>query len=123
MKILFVKQNRDIDIRNVKVKENQFTINNFVYVLNNPHYFYFCVSFFNLFTLWKKKMLIYVEFSPMPINTETFNYENVLNKQLINKMFKYKVWGELFSNQNLETVILIVIFLTAIVSFAMGHFL
>ena len=45
MKILFVKQNRDIDIRNVKVKENQFTINNFVYVLNNPHYFYFCVTF------------------------------------------------------------------------------
>ena len=71
----------------------------------------------------EKENAYYVEFSPMPINTETFNYENVLNKQLINKMFKYKVWGELFSNQNLETIILIVIFLTAIVSFAMGHFL
>ena len=36
MKLLFIRENRDIEVKNVTVKNNQFNINNMLYVIDNP---------------------------------------------------------------------------------------
>ena len=48
MKILFIRENRDIEIKNVTVKNNQFNINNMLYVIDNPHYFYIKSKLFGI---------------------------------------------------------------------------
>ena len=68
MKILFIRENRDIEVKNVTVKNNQFNINNMLYVIDNPHYFYIKSKLFGI-TLFKRKLLIFREFSPIAINT------------------------------------------------------
>ena len=40
MKILFIKENNDIEVRSVTVKDNKFTINQHLYLINNPQYYY-----------------------------------------------------------------------------------
>ena len=35
MKILFIKENNDIEIKSVTVKDNKFTINQHLYLINN----------------------------------------------------------------------------------------
>ena len=95
MKILFIRENRDIEVKNVTVKNNQFNINNMLYVIDNPHYFYIKSKLFGI-TLFKRKLLIFREFSPIAINTENFSFENLLSKEITNKLFLSKTITEIF---------------------------
>ena len=122
MKILFLKENREIEIRSIAVFNNRFKINNFEYVIDNPHYFYF-VSKFAGIPLMRKKILIYKEFSPMPINSENFSYENVLNKEILNDLFHSKIIKEMFVSENKDLIFMIIIMLGFIGGILMGHFL
>ena len=122
MKILFIRENRDIEVKNVTVKNNQFNINNMLYVIYNPHYFYIKSKLFGL-TLFKRKLLIFREFSPIAINTENFSFENLLSKEITNKLFLSKTITEIFGNENKDFLILILPFITFIGGYLMARFL
>ena len=122
MKILFIRENRDIEVKNVTVKNNQFNINNMLYVIDNPHYFYIKSKLFGI-TLFKRKLLIFREFSPIAINTENFSFENLLSKQITNKLFLSKTITEIFGNENKDFLILILPFITFIGGYLMARFL
>ena len=60
MKILFIKENNDIEVRSVTVKDNKFTINQHLYLINNPQYYYNKIGIINKL-LNGKKLLVYRE--------------------------------------------------------------
>ncbi len=122
MKILFMKENREIEVRSATVLNNRFKINNFEYVIDNPHYFYFVNKFIGI-PVMRKKILIYKEFSPMPINSENFSYENVLNKEILNDLFHSKIIKEMFVSENKDLIFMIIIMLGFVGGILMGHFL
>ena len=124
MKILFLKENREIEIKSVTTLNNRFKISNFEYFLDNPHYYYFVIRLPIIkIPVTRKKILIYKEFSPMPVNSENFSFANVLDKEIMNDLFHSKYVKEMFVNENKDLIFMVLIMCGLIGGYLMGHFL
>ena len=89
MKILFIKENNDIEVRNVTVKDNKFTINQHLYLINNPQYYYNKIGIINKL-LNGKKLLVYRENIELNYTFDNPEINNQLDKEVRDALYYTK---------------------------------
>ena len=86
MRILFIKENREIEKKNVSVVNNEFKVNGKIYLVSNPNYYY---SKLGKDKFSKKMILVYRENQPLPIQIGSENtIKNQLNYEITNDLIK-----------------------------------
>ena len=89
MKILFIKENNDIEVRSVTVKDNKFTINQHLYLINNPQYYYNKIGIINKL-LNGKKLLVYRENIELNYTFDNPEINNQLDKEVRDALYYTK---------------------------------
>jgi hypothetical protein len=109
LRILFVRENKDVVRKKVNVNNNQFTINKKLYMVDNPDYNYSKLSFFEK-NFGKKMILIYIENNPLPFMFSKSNVINQLQADVVNDLFFSKVIKEAMGSSQDINIILFLYF-------------
>nr|ACD75421.1 AMDV2_14 [uncultured virus] len=120
MKIIFVRENKNIELLSVKVQNNQFTLDKKLYVVDNPQYYYLKLSKLS-FIFGKKLGLIYKENNPLPVKIGDSTIKNQLDKEIIDSLFFSKVTKDAFGTKDELSLSLFLIL--SIVLFIAGIFI
>ena len=115
MRILFIKENREIEKKNVSVANNEFKVNGKIYLVSNPNYYY---SKLGKDKFSKKMILVYRENQPLPIQIGSENsIKNQLNYEITNDLIYSSTLKMIFNPQNQREIIFLFI---AIILFGIG---
>ena len=115
MRILFIKENREIEKKNVSVANNEFKVNGKIYLVSNPNYYY---SKLGMEKFSKKMILVYRENQPLPIQIGSENtIKNQLNYEITNDLIYSSTLKMIFNPQNQREIIFLFI---AIILFGIG---
>ena len=112
-----------MEFKNVKIKQNKFSVNEKMYIIDNPKYLYKKSSVLGI--KFYRKLLVYKENVPASLNlSKNSSMVNQINAEILNKLYYAKVVQDAFSNKNEINyfVFMILILVAFVIGFLGGKF-
>ena len=117
IRILFFRENGNIEYKNVKISNNQFLIEKKIYLVDNPHYVYSVKKIF--FFKYLVRTLVFKENFKTNIDlSQNLTIENQLKNSIMDNLFMSKAIADAFSPVNEINYFIFMIFV--IVAFVVG---
>ena len=93
MKIVMLRENKNVVVKTVKVSNNTFKLFGKEYFIDNPEYVY-------VKTLFGLKMaLVYKENNKLPLKLPELTMENQLKAEILDKLIYYNALKDLFGKE------------------------
>ena len=102
MKILLIKENKEIVSRNISPNRNKFKLDNKLYLISNPIYYYSKLGLNRI--LGKKLILVYRENQPKPIDFGNPSINNQLEYEITNDLIFSERIKDIFNPQSAREI-------------------